>query len=518
MKHGKGIFSVALVCLACDGMGEPLVRETFTEWPAWGDTLCYDFKQQPQSCAKPTRNLPYEDGVYRCYDYGWWSFFVGTNANPVVKENRTAAMEMLKTLDADFAYLSDVMGWPRDLAPQKGYRSAVFLFGSGLRTDDAPNTATGGWQSGIHIKGTDYPIILASYYPVYCFDPSCPYPDRMGQIGAMTHEGIHALFASMPGCRKASWFHEGANCWLQAAMNYARKSGKDYTADDFGWLSMGSILAPFQPIECYSGWLTDGTFGGPAAQGVIGQKPGNVRRLVGGSQYSEVFPTFLGEIVNEKSVPWVWMNCTGYVLEGIARKIGQANTERMIQEYRARLALCDFKRYANAVNHMYNRHLGHTLESEEWSVKSDPWRITPYAATTREQNGWLSPDPVTLPGWTGANIIPITADGESVTVSIKPYGTLSNENNLSLQLCYRSEKGTPVYTRPTKGSASQTIRFGDRKPARGVIFAVICNLDYTYTGNEDIRKNRYDYRIRIDGAAVPADIHTDWFNWSGKPF
>ena len=43
----------------------------------------------------------------------------------------------------------------------------------------------------------------------------------------------------------------------------------------------------------------DGTFGGPGAQGVNGAAPtGNVRKIIGGSQYSEVFPTVLGEIVD----------------------------------------------------------------------------------------------------------------------------------------------------------------------------------------------------------------------------
>ena len=123
------------------------------------------------------------------------------------------------------------------------------------------------------------------------------------------------------------------DCWLQATMELERKYGENYTSSSFGWLSMGSILAPFIPVECYSGWLKDGTFGGPDAEGVNN----NYREIIGGVQYSEVFPTFLGEIPGKKSVPWIWQNSMKHVLEGIGEEIGQDQVKRLIQEYRARL-------------------------------------------------------------------------------------------------------------------------------------------------------------------------------------
>jgi hypothetical protein len=39
--------------------------------------------------------------------------------------------------------------------------------------------------------------------------------DRVAQMGAVTHEGIHAVLADLPGCKNAAWFHEGGNTWLQ---------------------------------------------------------------------------------------------------------------------------------------------------------------------------------------------------------------------------------------------------------------------------------------------------------------
>ena len=487
----------------------------FTQWPDWNQAIHYNFNEQDNKCEKPTKNLPYSSNLYKQYEGEWWSFFVGKKANSLVKDNETAAKEMLARLDKDFSYISDVMGWPRDLAPQKGYRSAVFLYGSGLSTDSASNTELGGWQSSVGVGGTTYPIILASYYPVYCFDPACPYSDRESQMSAMVHEGIHAVFASMPGCRKASWFHEGANCWLQATMTYEQNYGKEYDAEDFGWLSMGSIMAPFMPIECYSGWLTDGSFGGPGAQGVIGSTPGNVRKVIGGVQYSELFPTFLGEIVDYMAVPWVWMNCTGYVLEGIAEEIGEEKMHTMIQEYRARLALCDLGKYTKAVNHTYNTYQGYIIESESWSVESTPWRCTPYAPLSEDEEGWLAPDLATAPGWTGANIVPIAVEESPLTVCFKPNGEISTTENMSCQLCYRTEDGTTVYSEPfSEGSC--TLNFDKYKPARGIVFAVVCNLDYTFTKHENIRKNHYDYRLKLSDGAYPANVYGDWFNWTGK--
>ncbi|WP_370479930.1 hypothetical protein [Tamlana flava] len=143
----------------------------------------------------------------------------------------------------------------------------------------------------------------------------------------MVHEGIHALYAALTGCGDAAWFHEGSNVWLQMVLEIEKAGGKliAYENSDLGWLSSSSVFAPFMPIETYGGWLTDGTFAGPAAQGLV-RSDGTLRtrNLFGGVQYSTIFPTFLGEVVNIKSLPWVWKYAIGNVLEGIAEGSGGA--------------------------------------------------------------------------------------------------------------------------------------------------------------------------------------------------
>ena len=512
---------------------------TFNEWPGYSPTIHYDLKEDEQfkDLPMPTKNLPYNSQYKNKpaveYDNGkYWSFFEGNNANSVIKGNEAAISKMFEQLEADAAYLRDQMGWPPTTCVRKGYRDAVFLFGSNLATDNASNTDLGGWQSAINIGNTSWPMVILSYYPVYCFDPSCDYSDKTYQTEAVTHEYIHAIFASMPGCRKASWFHEGADCWLQAAMNYQRQYGDNYEAEDFGWLCAGSVIAPFIPIECYSGWLLDGTFGGPGAQGVNN----NFRQTIGGIQYSEVFPTFLGEIIGKGSMPWVWNNCTGYVLEGIAKEIGEDQIRRMIQEYRARIALCDMQRYTKATLNLYKSNMGAIFGSDVDGKYVAPWKATPYVSTSPvvedaeievlskaaadveepegvefNDEGWLKPDELTLPGWTGANIIPIKVEGDKVLVGFQPYGKLSTEENMSCQLCYRTAEGKTVYGNPFT-SGSYLLDLSEDRPANDVIFAVVVNSHYTFENN-NVRKNKYDYRIKISANAHTANIHKSWFDW-----
>jgi len=478
--------------------------ETYTAWPSYENVISYDFNTNYPNFAVPTKNLPYTDpNVSWTASDGWWSFYAGNNANSLV--TMAAVTPMLKKLNRDFAYIRDKMGWPPDLAAQKGFHSAVFLFGSGLNTDDALNTDKGGWQSAVTISGTTYPMILLSYYPVYCFDPTCTYADTSYQRNGIVHEGIHAIFASMPGRNNKSWFHEGCNTWLQGQMELERTYGENFSNGSFGWLCMGSILAPFIPIECYSGWLADGTFGGPDAEGVNA----NYRKVIGGMQYSSVFPTFLSETLGEKSLPWIWQNCTMHVLEGIKQQMGDAQVKRLIQEYRARLCLADFGRYSGAVLNMYQTYMGEVIVSDVAGVTIPAWKATPYASTTKGSDGWLVPDDLTLPGWTGANIIPIAVDGNEVTVSFKPNGNLSTTTNMSCQLCYRTADGTKVYGQPFS-SGSFTMKFDEQPPVNNIVYAVVCNLDYVFTTN--IRKNKYDYRLKLSNNAEVSNIYRSYFN------
>lgn len=548
-----GAASLISVAVSCDKEPE-FVQDipyasantgTFYEWPAYNPTIHYNLKEDPEfkDLPAPTKNIPYNNDYPNkpavVYDNGkYWSYYEGNNANSIIKGNQEAIDKMFEQLEADAAYMRDEMGWPPTTCVRNGYRDAVFLFGSNLATDSASNTDLGGWQSGISVGRVSYPIVLLSYYPTYCFDPSCNYSDKKYQTEAVTHEYIHAIFASMPGCRKSAWFHEGANCWLQATMNYNREHPDgNYVANDMGWLSTGSAIAPFIPIECYSGWLLDGSFGGPQAQGVNE----NFRQTIGGIQYSEMFPTFLGEIIGKGSVPWVWNNCTGNVLSGIAEEIGEEQIERMIQEYRARIALCDMGRYSQAVYNLTNNAFGAVYGSDVDGKYVAPWKATPYASAspvtdeaevralnTRvpvppskepEEVGigdwddaqWLKPDELTLPGWTGANIIPIKVEGDKLLVAFQPYGERSTVDNMSCQLCYRTAEGKTVYGNPFK-NGSFLLDLSKDRPANDVVFAVVTNLHYKFE-KADVRKYKYDYRIKISENAHVANIHERWFDW-----
>lgn len=513
---------------------------TFNEWPGYSPTIHYDLKEDPQfkDLGMPTKNMPYNN-FYKNkpaveYDNGkYWSYFEGRNANSVIKGNEAAIDKMFEQLEADAAYMRDQMGWPPTTSVRDGYRDAVFLFGSGLGTDNASNTEMGGWQSGIQIGQKNYPIVLLSYYPTSCFDPESTNSDKKYQTEAVTHEYIHAIFASMPGCRESAWFHEGANCWLQATMGYQREyPDGNYIANDMGWLTTGSVIAPFIPIECYSGWLHDGSFGGPQAQGVNN----NFRQTIGGIQYSEMFPTFLGEIIGQGSVPWVWNNCTKNVLSGIAAEIGAGQTKRMIQEYRARIALCDMGRYSQAVFNLMNNAMGAIYGSDVEGKYVAPWKATPYVSTSIVEDaaevealtratpeveepedvvfneaGWLKPDALTLPGWTGANIIPIKVDGDKLLVAFQPFGANSTEENMSCLLCYRTAEGKTVYGN-SFSSGSFLLDLSEDRPANDVVFAVVVNTNYNFKNN-NVRKLKYDYRLKISENAHTANIHKPWYDW-----
>lgn len=513
---------------------------TFNEWPGYSPTIHYDLKEDPQfkDLGMPTKNMPYNN-FYKNkpaveYDNGkYWSYFEGRNANSVIKGNEAAIDKMFEQLEADAAYMRDQMGWPPTTSVRDGYRDAVFLYGSGLGTDNASNTEMGGWQSGIQIGQKNYPIVLLSYYPTSCFDPESTNSDKKYQTEAVTHEYIHAIFASMPGCRESAWFHEGANCWLQATMGYQREyPDGNYIANDMGWLTTGSVIAPFIPIECYSGWLHDGSFGGPQAQGVNN----NFRQTIGGIQYSEMFPTFLGEIIGQGSVPWVWNNCTKNVLSGIAAEIGAGQTKRMIQEYRARIALCDMGRYSQAVFNLMNNAMGAIYGSDVEGKYVAPWKATPYVSTSIVEDaaevealtratpeveepedvvfneaGWLKPDALTLPGWTGANIIPIKVDGDKLLVAFQPFGANSTEENMSCLLCYRTAEGKTVYGN-SFSSGSFLLDLSEDRPANDVVFAVVVNTNYNFKNN-NVRKLKYDYRLKISENAHTANIHKPWYDW-----
>jgi hypothetical protein len=174
-------------------------------WPGYNPPLNYDFRQEYPVLEMPTENsLDCNSNVVGGYiNDRWFTFVYGKYRRQDVTD--TAVKIMLNKFNVDFAYIRDTMGWPPDKRIKDGYRSAIYLYGSGLCTDDADTTAEGGWMG--YVNG--YPMVLASFYPVRAFDPEYNASDKSYQTEAMIHEEIHAVLADMPGAKESPWFQEG---------------------------------------------------------------------------------------------------------------------------------------------------------------------------------------------------------------------------------------------------------------------------------------------------------------------
>ena len=487
------------------------------QWPAYSPTLDYDFRTEYPSLPAPTKGrLPENVGVAREVHGEWWSVAVGKNANKLISD--TSMVLLAKKMDEDFAYFRNEMGWPPDKRARNGYYSQVYGYGSGLSFDaGTPNTATGGWQSATTYNGSSWPMVFLSYYPIYSFDPTCTYSDRVAQQNACVHEGIHATFADLEGCKQSAWFHEGGNTWLQGEAE-VRKSG--VAPSSMGFLSAGNMIAPFMPIECYSGWLQDNTFGGPSAEGVNmyngGQQVCTWRNLLGGVQYGELFPHFCSEILGKGSIPWIWRYCKTRVLEGMSSQLGDKQMRRLILEYRSRQAMIDVGMWSKASEKLIDDNWLLNIK-EEWSPywkKCEEWRATPYAKMTAVQSadstGWYAPEWRTTPGWSGANQVPIHVTGvrnDTVSITFAP-----KDKNMMMQLCFRTRAGKIYYSMPIS-AGTLTWKLPDY-PANKVIIAVICNTDYIYEG-EQTRKKHFDYRLRMGkGAYKPAGQNYKWYKYA----
>ena len=482
--------------------GDPMV------WPAYNPTLNYNFKDEFPALAMPTRDLPDASPVAGTISSGWWTFKWGPKAKSLV--DSTGVIPLLARMNKDFAYFRDTLGWPPDLRAKKGYRSTIYLFGSGLNTDSADSTELGGWQSAMTYGGVSYPMILASYYPIYSFSPKCTYSDKISQQGAMVHEGIHAVLADLPGCKNSAWYQEGGNTWLQQEM----ESRKSNNYSSMGFLNAGTFIAPFMPIECYSGWLQDDTYGGPAAEGVnmtnaAGAQLCTWRNLLGGVQYSNIFPTFLGMTLGSGSVAWTWRNCPGRVLEGMAVKLGDRAMRRLITEYRAKQATLDMGKWTNATKALLDGNFGVSIQSEwqpSWKAPA-AWYASPYVRTTTSPTGLITPEFRTTPGWSGANQIPLAVTGNEVVVNFQPLAP-----NMTCQLCYRTRSGIIVYSKVVNGGDC-TLKLNSL-PANNVVIAVICNTDYIFEG-DTTRKKHFDYRLqKVKGVTTVAQYTAKWYDWT----
>ncbi|MCD8266051.1 MAG: hypothetical protein LUC33_02745 [Prevotellaceae bacterium] len=492
-------------------------------WDGMITPFGYDYRDEyPDGIPEPTANLPENVNETGRMNDRWWTVAWGKNLNPAVgvtsknistgESDQNAMKNMLEKYNTDFACIRDTMGWPPDKRARSGYRSTIYVYGSGLNTDSADSTETGGWQGATDYNGESWPCVLASYYPVSRFrdDADRLWNDGDYQREAMIHEGIHAIFADLDGAKNSAWFQEAGNTWLQSAMA-VRRSG-DYGTP--GYLDGCPFLAPFMPIECYSGWLQDGSFGGPSAEGVnmynsSGAQICTWRTYLGGNQYGNSFPIILSEICGDASIPWIWRYCTNRVLVGIADSIGDEMMRKLIVQYRARQAIFDIggwtTGYRSVMNDYFLQELG--PEWEPYYIDCGKWKATPYQKLSiNDGDTWLAPDEETTPGWSGANVIPIhvCTDSTKIRVQFRPEDT--EERAI---LCYKTASGTAHY--------SQMVFCGDMEldisdpPANGVILCVVLNTDYDYTGDTQ-RKHHWDYRIRLcNGCLGIADQYKKWY-------
>ncbi len=496
------------------------------EAPRWS----YDFRDEyPEGFPQPTKThkfTQHNGKPANQVDGEWWTVYWGDNLNADCGSGEVlqkAMKNMMAKYDKDFAYIRDEMGWPPDINARKGYKSFVYVFGSGLNKDNTPNTEAGGYQGfASPDDGGGWPCVWASYYPVSRFrdDADSKWSDGNYQREAMIHEGIHAVFADMEGVKSSSWFHEAGNVWLQMAMNAKR----DGTYGAPGWLGVGNLICPFMPIECYSGWLQDGSFGGPAAEGVNmynsnGQQICTWRNLIGGVQYGEIFPIFIGEAVGQGAVPWIWRYCKDYVLKGIAQGnaaegvqgIGDEAMRKFIMQYRAKLATLDFGGFSNGCRSLLDGSFGTVVkaEFEPYWIDVAPFALTPYQTLTQnDADGWYAPDTITNPGWSGGNILPIHVDVDNggCEIFFRP-----EDDNMMCQMCYRTARGVAYYSQPVACGKMELHWTRDTAPANGVVFVVPCNTDYIYEGEEQ-RKKHWDYRIKLgDGALAPASHRIKWY-------
>lgn len=486
-------------------------------WPGYRSDLDYDTKSNLGEIQPPTKFNNDCSGVTGKKAGKWWAFYWGKDRDSRITD--VTIDSILKKYDTDFEYLYNEMGWAPDAQAQEGKYSAVYYYGSGTCAGGAKDDTTGGWQTWV----AGYTAVAASFYPLYSFNTSCPYHDRVAQMDAMIHEGIHSMTNGYPGAKDAHWFQEAGNTWIQQDMF----SHRDGVYSGMGFLNAATVVAPFMPIETYSGWLIDGTFGGPGGGADDGGVTGkNQRYLLGGSQYSNIFPTFIGTWIGTGAVRWIYGNAYGktkYLLEtyGLDKGLGDAGVRRLITEFRARLAMLDMKKWSSEIKNLLNQNFGSQTywEQDMWDNNkySYTWTMTPYQTVT-ESNGYLVPNQETTPGWSGSNVVPlkVKSGATEVTVSFYPNGANSNNKNMNFLLCYRATDGTPVYSEPITGEGSATLRL-DKTPSSTngtqMVFAVIVNTDYQYTGNTGIRKLHYDYKLKLEtGVSGAGAANVKYYN------
>jgi hypothetical protein len=226
-------------------------------------------------------------------------------------------------------------------------------------------------------------------------------------------------------------------------------------------------------------------------------------------QYGEAFPHAVEVILGEKSIAWIWRYASksGRVLQDLAEVtggLGVEQTKRLIREYRARQAFGDFGVWSTAYKNLLNDNFGASLGCEWTPCSVDnvaAWTATPYATTTLS-GSTLTPDATTLPGWSGANQIPLTvSSGAScVSVAFNPTGA-----NMTCQLVYKDTNGKIHYGNPVaKGDCSIPVS----NVKNNVVIAVISNQTYIYDGGT----TKYGYTLTLGtGISGKASTTSKWY-------
>ena len=142
----------------------------FKEWPTYN--LTYNFRSEYPKLDTPQKvhNIKKKNGQKANQYVGeWWSVFWGDDLNSEVGKDEATVMAAAKNLvekyDYDFAYIRDYMGWPPDLSAREGYKSFVYIFGSGLSNDNTSKDEKGGYQSSTYVESISTHSGAASGYP-----------------------------------------------------------------------------------------------------------------------------------------------------------------------------------------------------------------------------------------------------------------------------------------------------------------------------------------------------------------
>ena len=84
-----------------------------------------------------------------------------------------------------------------------------------------------------------------------------------------------------------------------------------------------------------------------------------------------------------------------------------------------RQVMCDFGKWSNSTRRCSSNNWGITID-QEWSpywIDCAAWTARCYVVTTNN-SGTLTPEQRTLPGWSGANQIPLTVASGTGTVTV----------------------------------------------------------------------------------------------------